>query len=133
MDKNYILQKLSQEKELFKVNMKQKKRKANPTIEKDEIISKLKELKPLYSKEGFIIKGLFGSYSRDEATPNSDVDILVESTPDFAAKYGFKAVSRINEIKEEISTIFGIPVDLADSSGMGKTAKKFIIDRAIYV
>ena len=64
MDKNYILQKLSQEKELFKVNMKQKKRKANPTIEKDEIISKLKELKSLYSKEGFIIKELFGSYSR---------------------------------------------------------------------
>ena len=102
-------------------------------IKKNEIILKLKELKPLYSKEGFIIQGLFGSYSRDEATPNSDVDILVESTPDFAAKYGFKAVSRINEIKQEISTIFGIPVDLADSSGMGKTAKKFIIDRTIYV
>ena len=39
-------------------------------IQKNEIISKLKELKPLYSKEGFIIKGLFGSYSRDEATTN---------------------------------------------------------------
>ena len=109
------------------------KNKGKKMIQKNEIISKLKELKPLYSKEGFIIQGLFGSYSRDEATPNSDVDILVESTPDFAAKYGFKAVSRINEIKQEISTIFGIPVDLADSSGMGKTAKKFIIDRAIYV
>ena len=36
-------------------------------------------------------------------------------------------------LQEEISNIFGIPVDLADSSGMGKTAKKFIIDRAIYV
>ena len=102
-------------------------------IEKNEIISKLKELKPLYSKEGFIIKGLFGSYSTNNATANSDIDILVESTPDFASKYGFKAISRINEIKEEISNIFGIPVDLADSSGMGKTAKKFIIDRAIYV
>ena len=109
------------------------KYKGKIVIQKNEIILKLKELKPLYSKEGFIIKGLFGSYSRDEATPNSDVDILVESTPDFAAKYGFKAVSRINEIKEEISTIFGVPVDLADSSGMGKTAKKFIIDRTIYI
>ena len=102
-------------------------------IEKNEIISKLKELKPLYSQEGFIIKGLFGSYSTNNATPNSDIDILVESTPDFALRYGFKSISRINEIKEEISNIFGIPVDLADSSGMGKTAKKFIIDRAIYV
>jgi predicted nucleotidyltransferase len=102
-------------------------------IEKNEIISKLKELKPLYSQEGFIIKGLFGSYSTNNATAQSDIDILVESTPDFASKYGFKAINRINEIKEEISNIFGIPVDLADSSGMGKTAKKFIIDRAIYV
>ena len=108
-------------------------KKEKTMIQKNEIISKLKELKPLYSKEGFIIKGLFGSFSRDEATDNSHIDILVESTPDFAAKYGFKAISRVNEIKEEISNIFGIPVDLADSSGMGKTAKKFIIDRAIYV
>ncbi len=102
-------------------------------MKKEEILNKLKELKPIYSKEGFIIKGLFGSYSRDEATSSSDIDILIESTPDFASKYGFKAINRVNEIKEEISSIFGVPVDLADSSGMGKTGKKFIIDRAIYV
>ncbi|GGD42969.1 nucleotidyltransferase [Malaciobacter pacificus] len=102
-------------------------------MKKEEILNKLKELKPIYSQEGFIIKGLFGSYSRDEATPTSDIDILIESTPEFASRYGFKSISRINEIKNEISNIFGLPVDLADSSGMGKTAKKFIIDRAIYV
>ncbi len=102
-------------------------------MKKEEILNKLKEIKPIYNKEGFIIKGLFGSYSRDEATQNSDIDILVESTPEFASKYGFKAISRINEIKNEISNIFGLPVDLADSTGMGKTGKKFIIDRAIYV
>ena len=102
-------------------------------MEKREILIKLKELKPVYSKEGFIIKGLFGSYSRDEATKNSDIDILVESTKDFAEKYGFKSISRINEIKKELSETFGISVDIADSSGMGKTSKKFIIDRAIYV
>ena len=60
--------------------------KAKTMIQKNEIISKLKELKPLYSQEGFIIKGLFGSYSRDEATSNSNIDILVEYTPDFASK-----------------------------------------------
>ena len=32
-----------------------------------------------------------------------------------------------------MSTALGIQVDLADSTGMGKTGKKFIIDRAIYV
>jgi predicted nucleotidyltransferase len=102
-------------------------------LAKSEILSKLKELKPQFNKEGFIIKALFGSYSRDEATENSDIDILVEATPEFANKYGFQAINRIKEIQSEISLLFGVPVDLADSSGMGKTAKKFILDRAIYV
>lgn len=102
-------------------------------MKKDEILKTLKQLKPKYSKEGFIIKGLFGSYSRNEANENSDIDILVESTPDFASKYGFKAIQRINEIKEELTNIFNKKVDIADSSGMGKTAKRFIIDKAIYV
>ena len=53
------------------------KNKGKKMIQKNEIISKLKELKPLYSKEGFIIQGLFGSYSRDEATENSDIDIAI--------------------------------------------------------
>ncbi len=102
-------------------------------LAKSEILSKLKELKPQFHKEGFIIKALFGSYSRDEATENSDIDILVEATPEFANRYGFQAINRIKEIQSEISVLFGVPVDLADSSGMGKTAKKFILDRAIYV
>lgn len=100
---------------------------------KHEIIEKLKELKVTYAKEGFIIKGLFGSYSRDEATTDSDLDILVESTPQFASKYGFQVISRIQEIQNELSAFFKVPVDIADSSGMGKTGKKFIIDRVIYV
>lgn len=97
------------------------------------IVEKLKELKSLYSKEGFIIKGLFGSYARGEESRDSDLDILVEATPEFASRYGFGATLRIDQIRDEISAVFGVPVDLADSTGMGKTAKKFIIDRAIYV
>jgi len=102
-------------------------------LAKSEILSKLKELKQQFHSEGFEIKALFGSYSRDEATPNSDIDILVEATPEFANKYGFQAISRVKEIQSEMSLLFGVPVDLADSTGMGKTAKKFILDRAIYV
>lgn len=33
---------------------------------KTDILVKLKELKPIYEKEGFILKGLFGSYAREE-------------------------------------------------------------------
>ena len=97
-----------------------------------EILQKLQQNKDRYTSEGFNIKGLFGSYSRDEADENSDIK-LVEATPEFANKYGFKAISRIKEIQKELSEFFKIPVDLADCSGMRKTAKKFIIDGGIYV
>ena len=97
------------------------------------ILNYLGDIKEKYQEEGLHIKALFGSYSRNEADIHSDVDILVEATPKFAATYGFGAIARLKEIQNEISSFLGIPVDLADSSGMGKTAKKFILDRAIYV
>ncbi len=102
-------------------------------MNKEEILNYLTEAKRKYQPEGFLIKALFGSYSRDEASADSDVDILVEATPVFANKYGFGAIRRVKEIEQEISEALGLPVDLADSTGMGKTGKRFIIDRAIYV
>ena len=102
-------------------------------MNKEYILSYLATAKEKYKAEGFLIKALFGSYSRGEENSQSDVDILVEATPKFADKYGFGAIQRIKEIQSELSNEIGIPVDLADSTGMSKTGKKFIIDRAIYV
>ena len=102
-------------------------------MKKELILDYLTSIKPIYEKEGFIIMGLFGSYSRDEETEESDVDVLVEATPKFAELYGFSAFKRIEEIKHEMSNQLGISVDLADSTGMGRTGKQFIIDRVIYV
>lgn len=102
-------------------------------MKKEAIIEYLQSVKSKYQEEGLLIKALFGSYSRDEANESSDVDVLIEATPEFANRYGFKAIARLNEIQKEMSKTLGVQVDLADSSGMGRTAKKFIIDRAIYV
>ena len=92
-------------------------------MNKEIILNYLANVKQQYKNEGLIIKALFGSYSRDENNSDSDIDILVEATPEFANKYGFKAIQRINEIQAEISTALGVPVDLADSTGMGKLLK----------
>jgi predicted nucleotidyltransferase len=98
------------------------------------ILNYLTTIKSQYIEEGLIIKALFGSYSRNEADSRSDIDILVEATPKFAEKYGFGAFARLSEIQEEMSrALGGISIDFADSTGMSKTAKKFILDRAIYV
>ncbi len=51
-------------------------------IKKDEILSFLKEHKDqLFSEYQLIRIGLFGSFARDEATANSDIDLIVEFEP----------------------------------------------------
>ena len=102
-------------------------------MQQKNILNYLKQIKPYYENEGFIIEGIFGSYARNEANKNSDIDILMHTTPSFVEKYGFSAISRLEEIKNEISQALNIPVDIASSSSMGKTAKKFILDKAIYI
>ena len=102
-------------------------------MKKEAVLNYLTNVKSMYEDEGFLIKALFGSYSRDEEGMDSDVDVLVEATPKFAQLYGFNAIKRIKEIQHEMSLALGIPGDLADSTGMGKTGKMFILDRAIYV
>ena len=63
----------------------------NPTL-----INKIKKLKAVYEPEGFIILGVFGSYARGYETPESDLDILYETTQEFQNKYnGLKYFGKI--------------------------------------
>ena len=43
-----------------------------------ELLEKLRELKPWLAEQGIVNVRLFGSYARDEAGPDSDVDLLVD-------------------------------------------------------
>lgn len=43
-----------------------------------ELLEKLRELKPWLEEQGIVNVRLFGSYARDEAGPDSDVDLLVD-------------------------------------------------------
>lgn len=45
---------------------------------RDELLTKLRELKPWLEEQGIVNVRLFGSYARDEAGPDSDVDLLVD-------------------------------------------------------
>ena len=48
------------------------------SVNKEFIIQQLRAMKPLLSKEyGVKEIALFGSYSRDEATPKSDIDLFI--------------------------------------------------------
>jgi len=47
---------------------------------RDELLTKLRDLKPWLEEQGIVNVRLFGSYARDEAGPDSDVDLLVDTS-----------------------------------------------------
>lgn len=101
---------------------------------KEEILSTLKTLKPKYAKEGFVIMGLFGSHARGEATEKSDIDILIETRPEFLEKYrGFRAFARLDDIKEELRSVFHSEIDFVDRQGLVQHKNDYILKKAIYV
>lgn len=88
-------------------------------MNKNEILLKLKELKPIYEKEGLVLLGLFGSYAKDTQTKFSDIDVAYKLDYDkFSSKYqgGFAKLLRIDDIKKELRAIFKTPIDLVPDS-----------------
>ena len=97
--------------------------------DKNSILSTLKQLKPIYEKEGLVFLGLFGSYARDTQTKFSDIDIAYKIDYDkFSSKYkdGFSKILRIDEIKKELQEIFHTHIDLVPDSN--KSILRGLID-----
>jgi len=72
--------------------------------------------------------GIFGSYARNEQTPESDLDLLVEfedNTPDLFDKKEF--------LRKEIQSIFHIHVDICREKYIKPIFRKYILTDAIYV
>ena len=102
---------------------------------KEYILTKLKELKPKYEQDGLIILGLFGSYAKDNATENSDIDILYKLEIDkFLTKYdGFSGFSKLNSVRDELKDIFHKNIDLCTINQNNETFKKYALNETIYV
>jgi len=87
--------------------------------DKNDILLKLKEIKPAYAQEGLILLGLFGSYAKGTETKFSDIDIAYKLDYDkFSLKYkdGFSKLLRIDDIKQELKSIFHTKIDLVPSN-----------------
>jgi len=76
-----------------------------------------------YFKTSPVLKAyLFGSYARNEADNNSDIDILVDL--DYSQKIGLQFI----QMKIDLEKILNKEVDLVSSNGLSKYMKP-IIDR----
>lgn len=96
---------------------------------KEYIINYLSEQKNEFSQKFGITKlGLFGSYVRDEADKNSDIDILVELENNLTDIHDKKTA-----FKETLEKYFNLKVDIAREKYLSPLAKKEILKEVIYI
>lgn len=67
---------------------------------REDILERLRALKPWMAERGIARARLFGSYARDEANADSDIDLLVELSRPLGLEF------------------FGIEIDLAETLGI---------------
>lgn len=95
-------------------------------LTKNEIMKKLEKLKPeLYSMYSVVNIGLFGSFSDDSSTEESDIDILVE----LENPIGWKFFS----LQIYLEQIFNRKVDLVRQESLKEQIKDNILSQVNYV
>ena len=95
---------------------------------RSEILQKLAMFQQDQMKE-FSVKDLylFGSYAREEAREQRDVDILVEFEPE--AEIGLFEFARL---RRRLSELLGIEVDLVTPDAIHPEMKSEILEEAIH-
>jgi len=100
-------------------------------MDKNKILNHLKSKKEFYKKEyGITTLGLYGSYARDEANENSDVDIFYERDSNFELKSGFDFMFLDEEIAKELNIKH---VDFVKLDSMNPIIKHYAQKDFIYV
>ena len=95
-------------------------------ISKNDILSKLDELKPFLQKEFSVRRiGLFGSFSDNTFTDESDIDLLVE----FEKPVGWKVFT----LEIFLEKTFGRKIDLVTKGALKDQIKDKILKQVNYV
>jgi len=96
-------------------------------VEKNEIITYLRTIKPELEAAGIDRIGLFGSVAKDQDDLLSDIDIMIHTTPKFIEQFsGVKGFLYLDELKRSIARKFGRKVDLCDEAGLKKKMESVI-------
>lgn len=95
-------------------------------ITKTEILSKLAELKPILYKD-YAVKeiGLFGSYSDNSNTEESDIDILIE----LEKPIGWKFFT----LELFLENVFNKKIDLVTKNALKEQIKDRILKQVNYL
>jgi len=95
----------------------------------ETVLQTLRQLFPTLQQQYNIKKlGLFGSYSRNQATEESDIDLLIELDPDIT--FGLITFC---QIENTLSEKLGKKVDLVIAENLKPSLKQNILDDVIYL
>jgi predicted nucleotidyltransferase len=97
-------------------------------MRRNEIVAALKEAEPVLRARGVAALYLFGSYARDEARPDSDVDVFIDK--DKARKFGFDEFMDVYFLLQER---LGTGVDYGTREGLHPVLRSEIEREAIRV
>jgi len=90
---------------------------------REELLIKLRELKPWLEEQGIVNVRLFGSYARDEAGPDSDVDLLVEMTGPLPGSWG-----RL-DVEESLRERLGVDVEIVSDRTLTNPYIRYTAER----
>lgn len=83
------------------------------TMNRDDIIARLREHEAALRARGVLHAALFGSRARGEERADSDTDIMIEIDPEaHIGVWGYAG------LKEDIAALFSGPVDVVDREAM---------------
>jgi predicted nucleotidyltransferase len=95
-------------------------------LTKNDILSKLKELKPTLYKDYSVREiGLFGSFSDENYTEDSDIDLLIE----LEKPIGWKFFS----LEIYLEKIFDRKIDLVTKNALKEPIRESILQQVNYV
>lgn len=95
-------------------------------ITRNDILKTLSDLKPILHRDYSVKQiGLFGSFSDDSFTDDSDIDLLVE----FEKPIGWKYLS----LEIYLENIFGRKIDLVTKNSLKEQIKDRILSQIKYV
>ncbi len=91
-----------------------------------DIENKINELKPLLLQKYYVNKiGYFGSFSRNEQTKSSDIDIIVS----FQKPIGWEFF----DLKELLETELELQVDIVSDKALKEQLREYILNSVKYI